>query len=65
MDLITVVTNFERFRATLLLKDEAGIKVQKLEDDTQHEAGTVLYIPWHKVEYIVLSTPLGQVKDEE
>lgn len=62
---VTVVTKFDRFRAVLIDRHESGIMVERLETDTLYTTGTILFIPWHQVDHLVISTPEQNMRDEQ
>ena len=54
---VVIVTNFDKFRANVIAHDSAGLSFTKLTEDSTHAHGTRIFMPWHKVEYIVLDSP--------
>lgn len=65
---VTLVTKFERLRGILepgADLGEQGLMLKLTADTTQFSSGTVLFFPWHMIEYVVLSRPENSVGEDE
>lgn len=67
MDVI-LVTKFERLRGQLTSNgrlDSSGLSLILTSDTTQYSQDTILFFPWHMVEYMVISTPEGSMSEDD
>lgn len=66
--IVTLVTKFERLRGVLedgASLDEQGLMLNLTSDTTQFTKGTILFFPWHMIEYVVISRPENSVSEDD